>query len=747
VQRRQIVGGASQGQGIVAGPQTDAGPVAAGLGQFFNTLMEPYVQRKQQEKLFEGYTAAQSGIALEELDKSNSGINQIFGPNSFEEGAQFYAAQTAINTWQTSAMEDMDALKRLPPAEVAKVIAEKSRSMMTGHGAADQLIQNGILQASAPLLSTIAKARFEWQQTEAVRATGDAWASGATALQRVMSAQAGLSAPTDQDNTATAASIAGFRESMAKPAGMTDASYKGMLYDFMRNQQQAGNFYAVEVMKRAGVYGVLDDDQQGKLEDSYVKYGNRLLGEAAIGQATDLIKLDALVKQAKISATDAGLALGTINQRLKAQTGVDMDLFDYEDIRTMGGNVVDALIATNRRRQDRAWQVEDRDRAIAARREDDAAEDATVASQVSTMAAMGQAATGIAAGAGTKNDYDLVLSNAYRTGNLGMIVKNFENGYTSDFVANAMQSPIANAIGGDAYTKEVGAAYSRWSALNKIRPAAAAAYYGSYHTAMQRFDSLKRGGMSDQLAYVRSFADPSIHGDADIPQERRKEVKEAVEDHLAGTGSRWYNPLSWGNYNLNASSQAAVAGAVNRQVAIASKNTDQPTAQLVQSAIEQAQANGSLEQAGQFAWTNRPGTRPLHTLLGVQKPEADKAFMEVLDTQLRARGFSDGAYGDSYNVVRIKGPDGQAAIHVSAMGADPSEHREVLITLADLKAQVTGGIATQVRGNQPAPDEPHRHKPHVNAHRRVPGETGLQRTLRINREVAAGADPVNHQGN
>jgi hypothetical protein len=241
---------------------------------------------------------------------------------------------------------------------------------------------------------------------------------------------------------------------------------------------------------------------------------------------------------------------------------------------------------------------------------------------------------------------------------------------------------------GDTYTADTKASYQEWQSLNALRPAAAKAYYGEQlHTSFQKFDSLTRGGLQPNAAYIRSFGDPTIYGTADVPRERQKEVNAAVTSHIEGLSSSWYNPFSWGSYELNTSAKSVVASAIKRQVGVAAKNSDQPTSALVADAIDYARKNNSLETYATFAWVNKPGTKPLHTVLKLQPADAAEVFSGAVGYYLKKAGYADGAQGQLYDIIRSKGPNDTTLFYITAKNEeDPSENRSVVITQAQLEA-------------------------------------------------------------
>ena len=87
--------------------------------------------------------------------------------------------------------------------------------------------------------------------------------------------------------------------------------------------------------------------------------------------------------------------------------------------------------------------------------------------------------------------------------------------------------------------------------------------------------------------------------------------------------------------------------------------------------------------------------------------------------------------------MRIKGTDGKPTLYVQAYDGREADPATVLITFNQLSAQAT-------KLKQPAKAAPAMTSQYndVDAYRRIPGESGIARLARINREVAAGARPT-----
>lgn len=727
----QQVGGESI-SGTEGGMATDAGPVAAGLGQFFETFMEPVVKRKQQAQFFKGFTEAQSGRALNELTDNGSPLTQIFGPSGFSQGAQYYAAQTNINKWTTEALGDTDALMRMNPEELSKYMADTSTGMMTGDPYADQQIQIGLLEAQGPVIQTITKARFEWQQSTAVEGMSQAMGSAAGALQTVAVANARLGEQGDPE--ATQATRQRFLGLMQRPDGLTEENYQKGLYGFMRNSMANGQFYAVEAMMEAGVDDIFTDDQQEKLWAAYDRYGtkqvNLAAGDPAIQQA--IAELDWDSKTERVSAAEAMGRMGKINDQVRAITGIQRDYFDPEDIRAGAGNVMDTIIARQRREEARQFQLEDREAARQDRADEKADKAAEEAAAVMGAWATGDINAAIAGGAGKSTEFNTVAMEEYSQGNLGGITRAYkQSGWSSTGVASQVQAMARNGIG-EKYTESTRQAYETWQTFTKANPTMAKTYFGEYDLAFTNFDRMVRGGTSKEAAFKTAFIATNYAVQA-VPPERRKEFTAELDSIVGSQSSSWYNPMSWGNYTLTDTSQSALASVIGDEFARLAQHSDRPTPELAQQAYTLAVNNGRWEQYGELGWANaQPGT-PLAAALGVKPKDAAEVIPGVIREALGTIGVS------GFEGVKVYRTGTSALVEVlrdgvtqwvAVAGADFKEAADKRVQgirdgVYDDSAKYRWTIARTANQNH--------------ARRRVAGETPYQRVTRANDEMRAWA--------
>ncbi|MBA3678495.1 MAG: hypothetical protein H0W74_14025 [Sphingosinicella sp.] len=659
--------------------------------------MQPYVERKQKEKFFEGFTAAASGIGVEELVSSKNPINRIFGPTGYEQGAQFYTANTALDKFSGEVLTDIDTLKKLPPQEAARLLAAKSDELMTGDTGSNMLIQAGLMERMGPVMNTVAKARVEWQQTTAVNSMTVAHDTAADTLQTVMVAQAQMSDPTDVDRSAVSGAMQTFMAGRAKPEGMTDDSYLKYLKSSAMSDIQAGRFYSVAAMKQAGSWNLLDEDTQIKLEAAYEKQSNKASSRAALQYVPELIALETNIKLERIAPIAAAAELARINGLVMSTTGSEIPLFDYKDFTDTAGSVVDVLVAGDLRRQarverledmktQRGWQIEDREAEAA----EDAAEVAEEAAQVTTVYAMGDITAGLTAGIPVAK-FDQIALSQVRTGDFSGVINAYKTSkWVSKPAATSLQTAVTSSIG-DEYNADVKRSHAEWASMYKANPAAAAAYYGDLHAPMLRFNTMLQNN-TPQNAFAKAFGNPTIYHPASIPESRKKEVAAMLPAAIQATESGDWNPLGTSNLNpfakarLNSSGLRTVTSLLTNRVAtLATGDHTLSTKALVNQAMATATADGSIERYGAFAWGNRPGTTPLRQLVGLKGKEMDEVFTEVVDRKLKAAGYKAGATGADYTITRMKMPNGHPAIHIEGVSEDGSGSTQIIATVADFK--------------------------------------------------------------
>lgn len=728
-----LQGGQSSGGVVTAGLETNPGQIASGLGQYFEKMMEPQIERAKMAKFYEGYTRAQSGEALNELTTNDSPLTKIFGPSGFEEGAQFYHAQAKIGQFSQDILADEDQLKRMPPQELAKVFATKGQEMMTGDPYADAIIQKGLLEAQAPIVKHMTQARLKWQQEDAVAQTSMALDSEAGLLQSLAVKQLGSGEAADQsqvvqDQTRRFAGL------LQKPEGMLDDTYRKFMGDWTKRQMEAGNFFAVEIIKDAGLFNILEEDDKLKVEEAYTKFGKRSMSKAIQDPAIlyELSKIDFDIKNEKISAADAIDRFEVVNEKIYNMTGVREPYFDGEDLLESAKGVNGILIAKKRREDDRAFQTSER---LARQEFDEAqqeAEEDALRVAASAAVASGNVGDFLLSGAGTADDLNVLYRQQWANNDMSGIVQAYKTeAYVSQNIASMIEGDTMATLG-DKYSDHTERAYNNWKQMQKVNPAMAFGYYGKLNKNFATFDRMVSSGtMSKQEAYVAAFSQIAGTAPTRAPGSYVETHGDKFTEAIKGQ-SGYFGTLFGGRPKLSEKSikvlGPALAGSVF-EIDPDGNSTDMEKAAA--SVLKQKLGNGEIEWYGKVAWQNARRATPLGTLLKVKQGDADAVIETLIDKRLKGAGYADGADGD-IRVTRIGN-----ALTVAADGDDGTIR--VNITLDDMKFVADARMKAKMNNTPPIDKTKYKG---VDPYRIVPGESGAARIVRINREVAGGADPV-----
>jgi hypothetical protein len=747
-QSQPSASGQSRGVQMLGGETSIAGGVAAAsqfsqvqgdsaqIGGFLTNLLQPAIERKKQQQYVAGMVDQMSAVAGQEIRVNDKNpLNKIFGPSSYEEGAIFYAVQKSTSDWVSNTMADKDNLKKLPPEELTKVVAASFDKMKTGDAFTDTAVQASLIEKSAPVIGAIAKERYAWQQETALNAWSDSADAAGTAFQSTLTSLVQTGDQSDAGNLSANAAHNNFRSLLQKPTGMDDETYRTGLKSFYKKAAQAGNGYAVTAMKTAGVLDLLSDEDVTKLEDAELKYGNRALGKAAMNHADELNILNGNIINGRISPTEGMAQAAALNEKIKGETGFDLDLFDYKEVVGVGKSIWTGLKAAQDRAQDRQWQVQD-----AAQRhqwELDAAKkkaDDEVA-QVQMAWGTGQVKTAMAAGIGSTGNFDILATADYAAGNWSNMIRAYDKDqWTSGLVASKVQAQLTSSVGQE-YNKDFEGGYQKFSKLNALKPAAAQAYYGDMYAPMLNYQRLVTSGVKPAMAFARAMANPEQYSPKPT---LTKTAETALDSWIKGNRSgTWGGTLGFGRDNLNASGVLALKNVAARQLGVLMNNSDTAPEALIPGVYQQAITSGAFEDYGKLGWSNKPGTQNLGKMLGLQQDEADEVVQRVVDKRLKANGWKDGINGDNISVSRIRDSKGNLVVAVQPYDNDTGAGPLTLVPFAMFKDDANATRAAKVARVTPRPNFQIEGGSGGPSGRRIPGETGYQRLKRLNEEARA----------
>lgn len=690
-----VAGGRSTGGYEMAPASAPSG--ATELGEYFETLMQPHIERKQKEQFIRGVTDQMSRQAGDEIKSSNGLFSKIFGPSAYEEGAIFFAAKKASTDFATSVMED-DSLAQLPPEELSKVIADRMEAAKTGDPLTDQAAQAAMLEAIGPALVAVGKKRYAFGQTVARQNHEASVASAADAHEAFRRSNAALSADGDPDGSIAMAD-ANFLSSLQKPFGMDEDTWHKTLKGEFARVTREGKLHTATAFLNSGFMDTLDDDERAAAQAAYDAASNRrnneVLGEPDLADRhTRLLARIGLAEYGRgekpgdppISVMEARAELRSIGAEVLRRSGASKEPFDYEALLSISKSVISANVSALGRAENRRWQLEDQ-AATAEAAANEAQQRAQIAYSTWTT---GQVIQGRLRGA-KDEDYDQLAYKDYAARNYDRIVRGYTDGkYTSPSVSKAMQTFAEAGISAGQYTKGVGDAYNQWKEVNQRSAAAARSYYGeALNLQLSTFHGLVTGGIPPNEAYSKAFQNPAQYSPLMMPAARRKEAQ-AVIDKLVTEEeeSRLRGP--WRRTPLNRASQLALKDMLWRGSAALAQNSSEDTAALGRQTRQVIVTNGHYERYGQFAIRNKPGTMPLWQWLKIPQgavKDADQIIVGVIDAKLRKSGYANGASGEDYWVERQNDDKGRPRLIVHGYdGDEASAWRTVIIGFDELIA-------------------------------------------------------------
>ena len=691
----QVSGGGSgyRGGGVVGGRiMTGDGDQAAAavglanagtLGNFFEKLAEPYVKREQEARFVKGMTDQMYAQAGEEIRSGNGMLSKIFGPTDYEQGAMFYESQQRISAAVAGWSAREDQLKRMTQEQVAKEWADTLNAARTGDGWLDQQIEQGLVKQAGSMLTSVAKASYKYRQEETLRGQQDSGRLAAKALQDQGAQFFATSDNSEEASIGWQAAVKNFLQGRAQIEGQDDESYRKSIGSQFRMFIREGYGFAATAMLRMGILDTyLDPQERIRAEDEYYRMGARTVGQAASGVMDEIDTLQGRLEFGQLTGTEAVAEMARINEKIKAATGFDSDYFDTSDQEQAVKGVWQARGAAMRREEDRAFQLQ-RDNM----REDRADRRETLKAEVAAAAAdnawqSSNPYGAIAAGAVTNEDMQARAYKAFLDKDFGGMSKAFKSGIVGTGVKNLITNTVASSAA-SGYSQQFETLYQNFDAMSKSNLAMTKEYFsGDLYAKMMNFRRL-RTQQTPSVAFAMAFGNESQYASSSGElAAANKKVKKWVSGQQPGFISGMFT----GATALNTSGQQVLANLLTREIAQDTKFSggDLSEETINTTAYNRVLANGAFEQYGPLGWTNAPGTAPLSRLMGMQPKEASEVVVKTIDDKLKGVGYSDGAYGEEYQIIRQTHNGSPALIVVPIEDNAAVSSKSVVIKLSDL---------------------------------------------------------------
>lgn len=696
--------GVSGGEGSRAGVEiiADTRDLGAGssLPAFLEEAFAPKLKAVQQQKFWSGFTAARAGKSAADIHAEQPWYAHIFGPTSYELGAETFAVQKAASDMETQFIERLPELRKMSPEEVGVELNTMATNMQTGNLYTDALIQKSMMERAGPMMDTHMKARYAWQQEELARGQNSAWLSASSAFQ----AAAVDDAKRGREHPAEAPTVEQLRErgqlflqTFQSPEGQNPESYLNNILTTVDQMADQGDWYSIRALEASGLLGQLPPEDRDKLDGRIDRARSKYKRNLASGPLMKPIaQLFTQAKAGAISAESAVNGMFEINAQYAALTGDDTGLFDQDDAIRIAESAGGAYYSMWERMMNKRDAALEKAQTAAEKEAAEARGDAQLVAAASTNS-LGTVSRmkGV-----TKDDADrafmsVVTQDPTRTAD--MAVGNFasttaaKEPYVSPRLKEQLQTQVRLSAGQDGeWTDGFEQAYQTWKSIRyhtidngngtadrTSGIATAQEYYGDLHQQMQVYHDAVSNRVPAQYAYKQAFG-PDARG-LQAYNTLDKDSKAVLQATVAQINPSWWQ----------LGSEAMGSSATN--VVLASSalyfqqiKTSEPAisdSEAAKQAIQRAQNNG-LEISGRYAWTNPQGSTPLYAEAGMQKDVFEDYFEQALTNRFRAQGMRI-AKDTSVSIIRI-GNDTNGP-RLVAMAYRDGDRRMIFITGDDIK--------------------------------------------------------------
>jgi hypothetical protein len=656
------------------GPEPDG--TAALLMRVGGEILAPMVEKERNAKFVDGMQRAMQGEAIADMAAEQPWYSKVFGDTPALEGARAYGVSAKVNEVIATQTANMEQLKTLDSKSAAKHFAGVITSSMTGDGNSDALISKAMVDQLPVLMKAQAKAYYGHTQKVAMDAMSKHIATGASALQ-----QAGQLHSEDTINESDFGKMQqAFVRSIMPPEGINEENYGKVLGANIRRAAEAGQFHAIEAIRKSGGFDAMTVEQQNVVNAAVTSAATKHRNDYAFQYVKEIAELrsDAAHPPTGVTPGDIAARYTKMNDAYRKVSGSPLGLFSSDEAAngatgTLNAIKAEELAAANRKAvmADRNATAEDKAAALAAQTE--ALDRAISTGDVELAVKMTKV---------TKDEADVAfmarVDSNPQSGD-GIIRNNFvKSGYTNPILKDRLQSPLRNSEGLDSPTADWFKAVDGYRAMSAGGGSVALAqsYYGDYAPKIERFIRMTEGspnGEQDALAFKAAMDRSGIYKREALGAKESVALATKVAGETNSMLPRWIG----GKVNMRPDAIAmltSIAGPITEDYRGIPGLTDE---QAVGKGIMHALATGRVETLGGYAITRGEANAKLpklreqaNALDGVIVPEGQQdAYFEAF---LEARGisgsgavnmaFSGKAGGtERYNGTKIA-PDGKVTM-------------------------------------------------------------------------------------
>lgn len=722
-----ISGGGGQAGVVRFADTTDLGAGSV-LPEFLESAFAPKLKAVQQQKFWAGFTAARAGKSAQEIHKEQPWYAHVFGPTSYELGAETFAVQKAASDMESEFIRRLPELRQMTPEQIGVELNTMATNLQTGNLYTDALIQKSMMERAGPMMEAHMKARYEWQQTELSKGQNAAWLSASEAFQTaaVQSAKLGRDhpgqAPTPEQMRERAQL---FLQTFQSPEEQNPESYLKNVMTTVDQMADRGEWYSIKALEQSGLLGALPPEEKdrldGRIEAARSRYKKKLTSGPLM---RPIAQLFTQAKAGAVSAEQAVNGMGEINAQYSALTGDDSGLFDQDDAIRLAESAGGAYYSMWERTMNKRDAAIEKAQTAAEKQAAEARGDAQLAAAVTTNS-IGTVAhmKGVTSDDAERAFTAVVDQNPDTLADV--VVGNYavSTAGKEPFVSQRTKTRLQNQVGlsaGEEWTDGFDRAHQTWKSIRyhiidhgdgttdtTSGLSTAIEYYGDFQVPMQQYDDQLRAGVPKEVAYRRAFGQEASFAGGDlrgIDSDATREARESLTAVVADLDPSWWQ---LGSESMGTSATNVVTNAASRYFEQIKHNDPAINdKEAANQAIQMAQANG-LEISGRFAWQNVRGQKPLYAEAQMEKSVFEDHFEQSLTNRFRAQGISV-AKDTSVSIIRIgndsSGPRLMATAYKDGVrktiwitGADIKKLRDSSAR-KDLQSRTTDSVQDAVRG-------------------------------------------------
>ena len=322
--RAGVQGGAS-GAIQLRAPQAQRPAAGMDLGlltQFAGKLIEPIVQRQQEEAFARGLARAAAGDTAQQIAEERPEWARIFGDDAATKGARSFEQVKDSAALQTAVLTSIEEHADKSEEEFASTIQSAVNRLKTGDAARNLILQQSALAFMPDAVRMHTRARIAREQQVADRNATEALDGTFTAFETL--GEAMRRSPETRDEAAIAKEGANLVAAIVPLPGTNEEQHFQRVTDVLRGQLHRGNFDSYRHLKASGALATIPAKHQDAIANSVYQAAHRFLPGKIEQYAPDsLLKLAAISSNPNLRGEALIGAFRRLNQEVKDLTGIE----------------------------------------------------------------------------------------------------------------------------------------------------------------------------------------------------------------------------------------------------------------------------------------------------------------------------------------------------------------------------------------------------------------------------------------